>query len=104
MDDVADYHAVAIQNIQNKKSKKFKTYPISFGCARTSIDGWQWHKWSLHASASERACVRGIYKNTPSESNVSHLSNVKGLFARTNRVKMWSLLAAADGADLLKAN
>lgn len=97
----ADTDPLAIQQIQNKKLKKSKTYPLSFGCARTSIDGWQWHKWSLHASASERACVRGIYKNTPSE---AHLSNVKGLSARTNRVKMRSLLAAADGADLIKAN
>ncbi|CAH1430088.1 unnamed protein product [Lactuca virosa] len=97
----ADTDPLAIQKIQNKKLKKSKTYPLSFGCARTSIDGWQWHKWSLHASASERACVRGIYKNTPSE---AHLSNVKGLSARTNRVKMRSLLAAADGADLIKAN
>ncbi|CAI9295498.1 unnamed protein product [Lactuca saligna] len=97
----ADADPIAIQKIQNKKLKKSKTYPLSFGCARTSIDGWQWHKWSLHATASERACVRGIYKNTPSE---AHLSNVKGLSARTNRVKMRSLLAAADGADLIKAN
>lgn len=99
----ADSNSVAIQKIQNKKLKKSKTCPLSFGCARSSIDGWQWRKWSLRASASERAWVRGIYKNTPSEANVSHLSNVKGLSARTNRVKMRSLLAAADGADMLKA-
>lgn len=99
------------KKIQNSKSKKLKTGPISLGCARCSIGGWQWRKWSSHASPAERARFRGShiinaakYTNSGPEVNAfSHLSNVKGLSARTNRVKLRSLLAAADGADLLKA-
>nr|XP_043607818.1 histone-lysine N-methyltransferase ATXR7 [Erigeron canadensis] len=98
---------VKAKKIQNSKSKKSKTCPVSKGCARCSINGWQWRKWSLHASPAERARVRGTcVSNTNDagpEANTSHPSNVKGLSARTNRVKMRSLLAAADGADLLKA-
>lgn len=43
-------------------------------------------------------------KYSGSEVNsTTHGSNSKGLSARTNRVKMRNLLAAAEGADLLKA-
>ncbi|XP_010270652.1 PREDICTED: histone-lysine N-methyltransferase ATXR7 isoform X2 [Nelumbo nucifera] len=81
--------------------------PFSDGCARASINGWEWHKWSLNASPADRARVRGTqvvpmqYLN--SEISLSQSSNGKGLSARTNRVKLRNLLAAADGADLLKA-
>lgn len=108
------YHAskvgVGEHNMSKTKSAKSKALnlcPRSVGCARTSIDGWEWHRWSLNASSSDRACVRGTLcgqKNyIPSDSNPTHWSNCKGLSARTNRVKMRNLLAAAEGADLLKA-
>ncbi|XP_071685787.1 histone-lysine N-methyltransferase ATXR7 isoform X2 [Rutidosis leptorrhynchoides] len=94
------------QKTQKSKSTKSKTCPVSKGCARCSINGWQWRKWSLHASPAERTRVRGtsvtIANYTGPEANASHLSSAKGLSARTNRVKMRSLLAAADGSDLLK--
>ncbi|XP_024992219.1 histone-lysine N-methyltransferase ATXR7 isoform X1 [Cynara cardunculus var. scolymus] len=103
----ASCNQAAVQKIQNSKSKKSKTFPISKGCARSSINGWQWRRWSLHASPAERARIRGTHiidaKSIGPETNVFHLTNVKGLSARTNRVKLRSLLAAADGADLLKA-
>lgn len=95
------------KKIQNSRSKKSKTAPVSNGCARVSIDGWQWRRWSLQASPAERTRFRGTHiinvKYTGPETNASHLSSAKGLSARTNRVKLRSLLAAADGADLLKA-
>ncbi|GKV33320.1 hypothetical protein SLEP1_g41844 [Rubroshorea leprosula] len=80
----------------------------SNGCARASIDGWEWHKWSLNASHAERARVRGIqfihtnYLGSKVNNTMQCLSN-KGLSARTNRVKLRNLLAAAEGADLVKA-
>lgn len=39
----------------------------------------------------------------PEVNSMTHLSNSKGLSARTNRVKLRNLLAAVEGADLLKA-
>lgn len=82
--------------------------PASVGCARTSIDGWRWHKWSLHARPAERARVRGNQITTmqrfTSDISGSHPSRVKGISARTNRVKMRNLLAAAEGAELLKTS
>lgn len=99
--------AKKLQKIQNIKPIKSQTCPLSVGCARVSIDGWQWRKWSQHASPAERTRFRGTHisaKYTVLEANASpQLSSVKGLSARTNRVKLRSLLAAADGADLLKA-
>lgn len=96
--------------VTKSKSSKYRTssaYPKSYGCARTSINGWEWHKWSISATPSERTRVRGSTlrhaQSRGSEINVSQISNSKGLSARTNRVKMRNLLAAADGADLLKA-
>ena len=81
--------------------------PRSDGCARSSINGWEWHKWSLNASPAERARVRGTRRvhaqDIGSEVNGSQMMNMKCLSARTNRVKMRNLLAAAEGADLLKA-
>ncbi|KAJ0764934.1 putative [histone H3]-lysine(4) N-trimethyltransferase chromatin remodeling SET family [Helianthus annuus] len=112
VDDAPEPVAIGgAKKIKNSKSKKSKTGPISTGCARCSISGWQWRKWSLHASPAERARFRGTHiinaakytTSAPEASAFSHLSNVKGLSARTNRVKLRSLLAAADGADLLKA-
>ncbi|XP_021774411.1 histone-lysine N-methyltransferase ATXR7-like [Chenopodium quinoa] len=90
------------------KSKVLSSCPVSIGCARSSIDGWEWHKWSLHARPSERARVRGIQITTmqrcTSDISGSKPSRVKGISARTNRVKMRNLLAAVEGAELLKAS
>lgn len=96
-----------MSKMKSAKSKQINLCPRSDGCARTSIDGQKWHKWSVNASSADRARVRGTLcgpKNCiPSESNPAHWSNCKGMSARTNRVKMRNLLAAAEGADLLKA-
>ncbi|KAL3618427.1 hypothetical protein CASFOL_038748 [Castilleja foliolosa] len=91
--------------IKGSKSKTVRPGPRSCGCARSSMNGWEWRKWALNASPAERARVRGSrvhsqYVNP--ESNGTHSSNAKGLSARTNRVKLRNLLAAAEGADLLK--
>ncbi|XVF74018.1 hypothetical protein PTKIN_Ptkin13bG0028200 [Pterospermum kingtungense] len=99
---------VADGKIRKVKSRTATSCPRSYGCARCSINGWEWHKWSLNASPAERARVRGIQciqmKYSGSEVNSTMQgSNSKGLSARTNRVKMRNLLAAAEGADLLKA-
>ncbi|KAJ4967235.1 hypothetical protein NE237_019084 [Protea cynaroides] len=98
------------QAVKKVKSTMFRisnSCPKSDGCARSSIDGWEWHKWSLSASPADRARVRGTqFAHTQylgSDVCVSQCSNAKGLSARTNRVKLRNLLAAADGADLLKA-
>ena len=101
---------VAVHKSKFSKSKTLNPCLRSVGCARSSINGWDWRNWSLNASPTERARVRGIHKAQfacdqyfRSEVVSSQLSNVKGLSARTNRVKMRNLLAAAEGADLLKA-
>lgn len=98
---------VAVQKTKSSKSRTLKPCPRSDGCARSSINGLEWHRWSLSASPAERARVRGVqYVHTKyfgPEVNASQWSNGKGLSARTNRVKLRSLLAAVEGADLLKA-
>ncbi|KAG5006098.1 hypothetical protein JHK85_024640 [Glycine max] len=97
---------VTVASRKSAKSKPLNLCPRSDGCARTSIDGWEWHKWSRSASPAYKARVRGLpcvqNKCIDSENNLSQLSNGKGLSARTNRVKLRNLLAAAEGADLLK--
>ncbi|KAJ8450797.1 hypothetical protein Cgig2_032422 [Carnegiea gigantea] len=99
---------IAKMGIQSIQSRVLSSCPVSVGCARSSINGWEWHNWSLKARPAERARVRGIRVTTvhhfSSEINVSQLSHVKGISARTNRVKMRNLLAAAEGAELLKAS
>lgn len=99
---------IAKMSIQSIKSRVLSSCPVSVGCARSSINGWEWHNWSLKARPAERARVRGTRVTTvhhfSSEINVSQLSHVKGISARTNRVKMRNLLAAAEGAELLKAS
>ncbi|XWS20802.1 hypothetical protein CRYUN_Cryun30bG0000900 [Craigia yunnanensis] len=99
---------VAEQKVHTIRSRTANSCPRSYGCARSSINGWEWHKWSLNASPAERARIRGIQcihmKYSGSEVNsMTQWSNSKGLSARTNRVKLRNLLAAAEGADLLKA-
>ncbi|BAT80193.1 Histone-lysine N-methyltransferase [Vigna angularis] len=97
---------VIVERTKSAKSKPLNLCPKSSGCARTSIDGWAWHKWSRSASPAYKARVRGLpsvqNKCIYSENNLSQLPNGKGLSARTNRVKLRNLLAAAEGADLLK--
>ncbi|RDY03803.1 Histone-lysine N-methyltransferase ATXR7, partial [Mucuna pruriens] len=97
---------VTVARRKSAKSKPLNLCPRSDGCARTSIDGWEWHNWSQSASPACKARIRGLptvqNKCIDSENNISQLSNGKGLSARTNRVKLRNLLAAAEGADLLK--
>lgn len=89
------------------KSRKGTLFPQSEGCARCSVNGWEWRKWSLNASPADRARARGTTRahaqNIISSAPGSQSSSIKGLSARTNRVKLRNLLAAAEGADLLKA-
>ncbi|KAL1220067.1 Histone-lysine N-methyltransferase ATXR7 [Cardamine amara subsp. amara] len=87
---------------KESKKKMLLSIPKSDGCARTSINGWHWHAWSLKASSEERARVRGssCVHIQHFGSKISSSQNV--LSARTNRAKMRNLLAAADGADVLK--
>lgn len=96
------------QKEKSDKSRKLNLCIRSNGCARSSINGWEWRRWTLKASPAERARNRGIqYFNSEllgPDVTTSHLLNGKGLSARTNRVKVRNLLAAADGADLLKAS
>ncbi|CAK9178256.1 unnamed protein product [Ilex paraguariensis] len=98
---------VEARKIKTNKSRASKPCPRADGCARSSINGWEWHKWSLSASPAERARIRGTCcvpaQYIGSEVNGYQFSNIKGLSARTNRVKLRNLLAAAEGADLLKA-
>ncbi|XP_047954287.1 histone-lysine N-methyltransferase ATXR7 isoform X1 [Salvia hispanica] len=99
------------KQVEGHQTKRIKTRtprpcPQSDGCARTSINGWEWRKWASEASPAERARVRGNHIRSlyiSSECNGNHSSSVKGLSARTNRAKLRNLLAAAEGADLLKA-
>ncbi|XP_062099422.1 histone-lysine N-methyltransferase ATXR7 isoform X2 [Humulus lupulus] len=94
--------------VKNTKSRKTTSLcPRSDGCARASINGWEWRKWSISASPSERVRVRGSkhvhVDHLGSDGTTSQWSNGKGLSARTNRAKLRNLVAAAEGADLLKA-
>lgn len=88
--------------------KKSVACPASTGCARTSINGWDWRKWSRNAPPSERAHVKGTltlnHQNKFSESSMFKHSSIKGPSARTNRVKLRSLLAASEGSDMIKFN
>ncbi|KZV31343.1 hypothetical protein F511_05447 [Dorcoceras hygrometricum] len=93
------------RKINISRSGAAKSSPLSDGCARSSVDGWEWRKWALSISPSERARIRGSHIHSHyinSESSGSHLACIKGLSARTNRAKLRNLLAAAEGADLLK--
>ncbi|KAI3931953.1 hypothetical protein MKW98_012363 [Papaver atlanticum] len=96
----------AVRKVKSSKIRKLKTCPKSDGCARASISGWEWHNWSIKASSTEKARVRGSHcgqvQNFGSEFYTYQSANAKGLSARTNRIKLRNLLAAAEGADLLK--
>ncbi|XP_078165773.1 SET domain protein 25 isoform X4 [Carex rostrata] len=95
------------RRLPEKKTKPILPSPVSEGCARVSIDGWEWRNWSRNATPAERARVRGprgqtgYLRNGKADSKLSpHL--LKGPSARTNRAKMRHLLAAVEGTDLLK--
>lgn len=98
---------LAARKVKPAKPKIANPFPRSDGCARTSIDGWEWHRWSHNASPAVRARARGAHfvhnQYLGSEFSSSQCSNAKGLSARTNRVKLRNLLAAAEGAELLKS-
>ncbi|XP_068647518.1 histone-lysine N-methyltransferase ATXR7-like [Aristolochia californica] len=101
----AKHNHLAVRKRKSSKVRRPDLCPISKGCARTSINGWEWHKWSQNASPAERARVRGscvFQSESRAEIDASQCSNSKGLSARTNRVKLRNLLAAAEGAELLK--
>ncbi|XP_058220433.1 histone-lysine N-methyltransferase ATXR7 isoform X1 [Rhododendron vialii] len=102
-----DCKEVTARKMKTNKSRKSHLCPRSDGCARSSIIGWDWHRWSANASPAERARVRGTHCIHPqyvgSEVSGSQVWNMKCLSARTNRVKMRNLVAAVEGADLLKA-
>ncbi|XP_073010874.1 histone-lysine N-methyltransferase ATXR7-like [Typha latifolia] len=94
-----------LRHFAGRKLKPAIPCPKSDGCARASINGWDWRKWSRNAPPAERVRVRGsrVQKHPfCSETNSSKSSNLKGPSARTNRVKLRNLLAAAEGAELLK--
>ncbi|XP_077231567.1 histone-lysine N-methyltransferase ATXR7-like isoform X2 [Tasmannia lanceolata] len=97
---------LAVKKVKSARFRLTDKCPKSDGCARTSINGWEWHRWSRTASPADRARVRGTpfvnRQYLASEVNTSLCSNTKGLSARTNRVKLRNLLAAVEGADLLK--
>jgi hypothetical protein len=89
------------------KLKVTSSNPKSDGCARSSINGWAWHKWSHSVSPSERALVRGsrsigVDKFGGLQDNYFRLLNNRNQSARTNRAKFRNLVAAAERAELLK--
>ncbi|WVZ91259.1 hypothetical protein U9M48_037455 [Paspalum notatum var. saurae] len=96
------------RNISSEFSQKAKLTipcPESDGCARASINGWEWRNWVRNATPSERARVRGYRIRTilsALNNNVWKNSQAKASSARTNRVKLRNLLAAAEGAEMLK--
>lgn len=79
----ASLKQVVVTKSKDSKCRTSATHPKSYGCARTSINGWEWHKWSITATPSEKARVRGSTfvhpQNRGSEINVSQFSNAKGL-------------------------
>lgn len=98
---------LAAQKVKPAKPKVAYPCPRSDRCARTSINGWEWHRWSRNALPADRARVKGAHfvrtQYLGSEFHTSQCSNAKGHSARTNRVKFRNLLAAAEGAELLKS-
>ncbi|CAL4897774.1 unnamed protein product [Urochloa decumbens] len=96
------------RDIPSKSSLKVEMIPCpeSGGCARASINGWEWRNWARKATPAERARVRGYRVRTIlSASNKMVWKNSqdkKVSSARTNRVKLRRLLRAYKGAELLK--
>ena len=80
-------------------------WPESNGCARASINGWEWRNWARNATPSERARVRGYCSRTilsASDNKVWKFQVKRDSSARTNRVKLRRLLKAYEGSELLK--
>ncbi|XP_078443017.1 SET domain protein 25 isoform X2 [Wolffia australiana] len=73
--------------------------PLSDGCARSSINGWDWRQWSQKASLGDRPWLSGQLGQTSTSQSLSWSSQSS---ARTNRAKLRNLLAAAEGSELLK--
>lgn len=97
------------RNISSEASLKVDlmiSCPESDGCARASINGWEWRNWARNATPSERARVRGYrVRSILSASNKKLWNNSQDKMvssARTNRVKLRRLLRAYTGAELLK--
>ncbi|KAK4380664.1 hypothetical protein RND71_002526 [Anisodus tanguticus] len=90
-DNQAATKVVILEKNQKGRSRIAKHCPQSVGCARSSINGWEWRKWSLRANPAERARVRGTkivhIQSVNSDANGSQMSNVKGISARTNRAR-----------------
>ncbi|KAM0848419.1 hypothetical protein ACQ4PT_054395 [Festuca glaucescens] len=89
----------------SQKSKPLILCPESDGCARASTSGWEWRNWARNATPSERTRVRGYRVRSilsTSANSVLKSPQVKGTSARTNRVKLRNLVAAYEGAELLK--
>ena len=81
--------------------------PQSNSCARSSVNGWDWRKWSQGAALSDRPWLIDqlgqLGQLPPSQSSILlQNSSCKGSSARTNRAKLRNLLAAAEGSELLK--
>ncbi|KAK8624480.1 hypothetical protein V6N13_065823 [Hibiscus sabdariffa] len=93
----------ADQKTHKIRSRTANRCPRSDGCARTSINGWEWHKWSLNASPAERAHVRGIQcihmKYSGSEVNsIAHTCQTvkqgkKRLRFQRSKIHDWGLVA-----------
>lgn len=94
-----------ISSESRQKAKPMVSCPESDGCAKASINGWEWRNWARNATPSERARVRGYRVRSilaASNKNVWKNSQVKVSSARTERVKLRRLLRAYKGAELLK--
>jgi len=89
----------------SQKAKPLILCPESDGCARASTSGWEWRNWARNATPSERTRVRGYRVRSILSTSANSMwksPQVKGTSARTNRVKLRNLLAASEGAELLK--
>ena len=82
-----------------REKKKIPIPCRSNGSARTSIDGWQWLKWSQNATKVEKDSVRGgnaamqVVKDTLRE--WSFTKQCPHVVARASRAKVRNLLARA---------
>ncbi|KAK9002651.1 hypothetical protein V6N11_060236 [Hibiscus sabdariffa] len=82
----------------------FRERASTFQNIDEKIVGRSNHNVGSEGEITNDSSKKNTESNKGSEVNsIAHLSNSKVLSARTNRVKMRNLLAAAEGADLLKA-
>ncbi|KAA8528832.1 hypothetical protein F0562_036187 [Nyssa sinensis] len=52
---------IVVRKIKTCRSRTSNPCPRSDGFVRSSINGWEWHKWLLDASPAERARARGVH-------------------------------------------